>query len=193
MKTIYSREDFFKLVFQLPYHEEIDLRKSLEFYLNENKILDKTKVKRGMNLYTPLDLVGGVESNESSKKHTRKTFKGINIEGNKIQGSELREKRKKNIMYLDFEFMLKIYLDIYDNLEEIDELIQSKVNKWKIDRLNKEVLGILRTITYELKYLKNIHIGTSINAGVELAKTYGEDGKDSLVHAVLQQIGKDVR
>ena len=77
---------------------------------------------------------------------------------------------------------------IIELLPEIDALISEKVTDWKIERMAKVDLSIIRVAVYEIKYDDDIPTGVAINEAVELAKLYGSDASSSFVNGVLARI-----
>ena len=96
---------------------------------------------------------------------------------------ETKEWKEKDQSYIE-EHMAKIM----DKLPEIDELISEHSNGWKLDRIGKEELAILRLAIYEAKFDEEIPVGVAVNEAVELAKTYGEDGGAAFVNGILGKI-----
>ena len=76
------------------------------------------------------------------------------------------------------------------NLEEIDEIILSKLKNWTKQRIFKVDLAILRLAVYELLYDKTVPYKVVINEAVELAKKYGNDESYNFVNGVLGEIQK---
>lgn len=82
---------------------------------------------------------------------------------------------------------------VFDNLDEIDNAIASNLCGWKIKRISKTALAVLRLAVYEIKFNDSIPDGVSINEAVEIAKKYCGDDDPSFVNGVLGSIvrGKD--
>lgn len=75
--------------------------------------------------------------------------------------------------------------------QEIDEQIAKNLKKdWKIERISKIDLSLLRLAIYEIRY-KDIPFKVVINEVVELAKKYGEEQSPSFINGVLANIVKD--
>lgn len=72
-------------------------------------------------------------------------------------------------------------------LPEIDELISEKTEGWKINRIPKVDLSIIRLAIYEFRYGK-IDTGIAINEAVEIAKEYGDENSGSFVNGVLARM-----
>ena len=74
--------------------------------------------------------------------------------------------------------------------EEINKIIQdSLTQEWKIERISKISLSLLKLAIYEIKY-KDIPYKVEINEVVELAKTYGEESSSKFINGALE---KDVK
>lgn len=78
--------------------------------------------------------------------------------------------------------------NILSKLEEIDLSISSITEGWKIERIGKVDLAILRLAYYEIKYDDNIPTSVAINEAVELAKIYGTDESSSFVNGILAKL-----
>lgn len=72
--------------------------------------------------------------------------------------------------------------------EELDKLISEHSRGWKLDRIGKEELAVLRLAVYEAVYDDDIPVGVAVNEAVELAKKYGADGGASFVNGILGEI-----
>ena len=79
-------------------------------------------------------------------------------------------------------------LGIEENKKEIVAQIEKNLKSdWKIERISKIDLSILKLAIYEIKY-KEIPYKVVINEAVELAKKYGEDTSKVFVNGVLASI-----
>ena len=76
-------------------------------------------------------------------------------------------------------------------LPMIDEKISQASKGWKLNRIAKAELAILRLAVYEALYDDDIPVPVAINEAVELAKDYGQDESYSFVNGVLSAICKD--
>lgn len=73
-------------------------------------------------------------------------------------------------------------------LDEIDSIIDNAVENWKVSRMSKVDVTIIRLAVYELKYLENVPTNVAINEAVELAKKYGGENSPSFVNGILGKI-----
>lgn len=89
------------------------------------------------------------------------------------------------------EYIKDAILGINNNNGEITDLIEKNLKAdWKIQRISKIDLSILKLAIYEIKY-KDIPYKVVINEAVELAKRYGEDTSKNFVNGILASIVKD--
>lgn len=77
---------------------------------------------------------------------------------------------------------------LIDKLPTIDEKIAANAKGWKLDRIAKAELAIMRLAIYEAQYDEEVPVGVAINEAVELAKTYGEDNGPAFVNGILGKI-----
>lgn len=86
------------------------------------------------------------------------------------------------------EYIKDAIFGIEQNKEEIISNIEKNLKKdWKIERISKIDLSILKLAIYEIKYTE-VPYKVVINEAVELAKKYGEDNSRNFVNGVLASI-----
>ncbi len=77
---------------------------------------------------------------------------------------------------------------ILDHLEELDDTILHICSGWKLSRIGKAELGILRLAVYEIRLDEEIPTGVAINEAVELAKVYSSEEAPRFVNGVLAKL-----
>ena len=77
---------------------------------------------------------------------------------------------------------------IIDCIDELDEVIGAHSKGWKVDRLGKTELAILRLATYEILKDEDIPKSVAINEAVELAKMFGGEDSSQFVNGVLGKL-----
>ena len=103
----------------------------------------------------------------------------IYVESNNIEDEEAKKYIKDAIFGIENNNE-RILEDINKNLKE----------DWKLDRISKVDLSILKLAIYEIKY-KELPFKVAINEAVELAKKYGEDQSQKFINGILANIVKD--
>ena len=63
---------------------------------------------------------------------------------------------------------------IMDKIPELDQMIGSGLKGWRLDRVGKVELAILRLAVYEICFDDDVPAGAAINEAVELAKKFGQ-------------------
>lgn len=80
---------------------------------------------------------------------------------------------------------------IISELPEIDSIIAGALSGWKMNRIGKIELNLLRIATYEIKFDEEVPDRVAVNEAVELAKQYGSDDSSyGFVNGVLAKIIK---
>ena len=74
---------------------------------------------------------------------------------------------------------------------EIDAQIEKKIRGWKMNRLSKVSLSLLRLAIYEILFEDEIPVSVSINEAVDLAKKYGTAEDAPFVNGVLGSVAKE--
>ena len=78
--------------------------------------------------------------------------------------------------------------------EEIDALLASKLAEgWRLERLDKTMLQILRAGAYELLARADVPTGAAISEYVDVAHAFFEPREAKFVNGVLDAVGKEVR
>ena len=85
----------------------------------------------------------------------------------------------------DLAFILGEIEGTIEHLDEIDAKIEENLVGWKLNRLSKVDLSILRLAVYEILFAKDIPENVSINEAVELGKNYSEETSGSFINGVL--------
>ena len=101
------------------------------------------------------------------------------FESNNIKDQEAKNYIEDAITGLE-KHQEEILKDIEMNLKD----------DWKLSRISKMDLAILKLAIYEIKF-SDVPYKVSINEAVELAKKYGEDKSKNFVNGVLASIVKE--
>ena len=119
--------------------------------------------------------------------YSREIQKEENIEEQIELFLEANEVEDKNAI----EYINDAIKGIEGNKEEILALIEKNLKTdWKLERISKVDLSLLKLAIYEIKY-KNLAYKIVINEVVELAKKYGEDQSKNFVNGILASIIKE--
>jgi N utilization substance protein B len=114
----------------------------------------------------------------------------INKESYEDTIESFKEHTDVDLEEIDMAYITKVLAGIHKNGKEIDKNIEKHLIKWKMDRLSKMNLAILRISTYEILFEEEIPDKVSVNEGIELAKKYGEDSSPAFINGVLAKMIK---
>ena len=88
------------------------------------------------------------------------------------------------------DYIKSVFSGVYDNLELLDNTISENSIGWKINRISKTSLCILRLAIFEIKFMDDIPVSVSINEAVELAKKYSTPEDASFINGILSSVIK---
>ena len=78
-----------------------------------------------------------------------------------------------------------------DNMDKLDEVISANLKGgWRIGRISKISLAILRLAICEMTHFAEIPVSVSINEAVELAKKYASDQDSRFINGLLATVGR---
>lgn len=102
---------------------------------------------------------------------------------------EEKPESEKNIDYIK-----KVVFGVNEKNDELEEVIQNSLTKgWKIARLSKASLSVLKLAVYEILYVDDVPQNVAINEAVELTKKYDDLEKAPFVNGVLGGICRKLK
>lgn len=81
-----------------------------------------------------------------------------------------------------------IFNGVVGNIKYIDEILMKHMEHWKIERLEKVDLSILRLSIYSLLFQKDISRIITINEAINISKEFGSDKSYKFINGVLDSI-----
>ncbi len=100
------------------------------------------------------------------------------------------ENYEMNLNQIDLEYIRNIVKLVSDNIERIDEVLTNSLVNWKIERLSKVNLTILRLAIGEILYLEDVPGSVAINEAVDITRKYSDEKSTSFVNGVLDNVLK---
>lgn len=92
------------------------------------------------------------------------------------------------------EFAINIAKETLADIENLDGIISSNLKGgWRIGRISKVSLAILRLAICEMTKFNDIPVSVSINEAVELAKKYAAEEDSSFVNGLLSSVNKGMK
>jgi N utilization substance protein B len=93
-----------------------------------------------------------------------------------------------DIKEIDLTYVKQALIGIENNKEAIDKVIEENLHNWKIERISKVNLSILRLSTYELLYNEEIPRGVAINEALEITRRYSDEKSVGFINGVLDKL-----
>ena len=104
---------------------------------------------------------------------------GIYFESEEISENEIRN------------YITDTVKGIENNITEIEKKISENLKKeWKLERISKINLVLLKLAIYEILYAKTPY-KVAINEAIEIAKKYGDDNSPNFINGILASIVKE--
>jgi len=97
-----------------------------------------------------------------------------------------------NLNTIDLEYIKEILSKVEKNKEVIDRKIEESLTNWKLDRISKVNLSILRLAIGEMIYIEDVPEKVAINEAIELTKKYSDEKSVSFVNGVLDKAFKSL-
>ncbi len=83
------------------------------------------------------------------------------------------------------DYILRLVSLIGEHREEVDSIIRRYSRGWKLERISRTALAVLRCALCEIIYMDDIPDAAAINEAVELAKAYDEPDTVAFINGVL--------
>ena len=135
------------------------------------------------------------DSDNSYVNSSQKSYENINLkkEDNIIADDNSLDLEETRLFINEKEIdeIKEFIKDLLPKVDELDEKISKALTDWKITRIPKAELIILRMCLYEI-YYTDLDTAVSINEAVLLSKVYGmsDDKSNRFMNAVLSTIIK---
>ena len=83
------------------------------------------------------------------------------------------------------QYVELVVTGVKEHQAELDTLIEKHLKRWKVNRIAKTDLVILRLALLEMLYVSDIPHKVSLNEALELAKTFSDDESRRFINGVL--------
>ena len=129
-------------------------------------------------------------SRRKSRECAMKLTYQIQIQKDDIDGQLELLFEEEEIDQNDRKYISEVVRGINEKIESIDALIEKNSIGWRLNRISKVDLAILRVSIYEIMFREDIPFTVSINEAVELAKKYSSAEAPPFINGILSNILK---
>ena len=93
----------------------------------------------------------------------------------------------------DKDYIKECLVGVIDNKESVDRAIEGRLkSSWKLSRIAKVELAILRLGVYEMLYREDVPDKVAVNEAIDLAKLYCGEESGTFVNGVLGSLIKEL-
>lgn len=85
----------------------------------------------------------------------------------------------------DLEYITTIVNGVLEHQDEIDFYIEKYSKGWKLSRISKTALAVMRVSIFEIFALEDVPVGVAINEAVEISKGFEEPETVAFINGVL--------
>ena len=89
------------------------------------------------------------------------------------------------------EYVVEVTEGALSKYREIDAIIEAHSKDWKISRMPRVDVAILRVAVYEILFEPGLDTGVSISEAVEIAKGYAEKESVGYINGILGAIARE--
>lgn len=86
----------------------------------------------------------------------------------------------------NIDYIKTAVLGVINKKEELDEEIKNNLTSgWKLERITKVSLAVLRLAIFEIKYIEDVPTNVAINEAIEIEKKFDDPDNSAFVNGVL--------
>jgi N utilization substance protein B len=99
-------------------------------------------------------------------------------------------RRRRELLEASFEYAKKLVQGTIDHRQEIDTLIRSRADNWRLERMPVVDRNVLRLAVYEMLFEEDIPHLVVVDEAIELAKRFGSENSSRFVNGLLDGLMK---
>lgn len=94
---------------------------------------------------------------------------------------------------MDIDYLNKTIIDMIDHMDEIDKYVRDNSKDWKINRIAKVDLAVLRIALAEILYNDTIPESVAINEAVEISKKFSNEDSHKFINGILGTVVRCIK
>ncbi|MFW6415328.1 MAG: transcription antitermination factor NusB [Thermodesulfobacteriota bacterium] len=122
-------------------------------------------------------LYGWSFSRNREQDHIQRTF-------DNFAGEQFEDNQEAN------EYAWQLICGVERELQTLDRIIAAHSRNWRLERIAKVEITILRLSLYEMLFGSDVPVKVAINEGIELSKKFGDRKSNKFVNGILDAIGR---
>lgn len=131
-------------------------------------------------------------SRKKSREKAMEILFGMTISKDSVEEAieTFKDNIEDDINDADLEYITNILHGVEKNKAELDSMLSGYLQNWKLERISKVNLAILRIAVYEIEYVDDVPGKVAVNEALEIAKIYSDEKSVSFINGVLDKILK---
>ena len=89
-------------------------------------------------------------------------------------------------------FARELFTGVTDHLKELDQVLESASENWRLDRMSRVDRNVLRLAMFELMFRDDIPSKVSINEAIDLGKAYGSEDSGAFINGILDRVHRQM-
>ena len=85
----------------------------------------------------------------------------------------------------ELEYIKSVVQGVASRREELDSFIEKYSQGWKVGRISKTALAVMRIALFEVLYMDEVPPSAAINEAIELSKGYDEAETTAFINGIL--------
>lgn len=90
------------------------------------------------------------------------------------------------------QYVELVVTGVKEHQAELDTVIEKHLKNWKVNRIAKTDLVILRLALFEMLFISDIPNKVSLNEALEIAKTFSDDESRRFINGVLSSAMNEI-
>ncbi len=90
-----------------------------------------------------------------------------------------------------FDYIREAVKGVAGKKDEIDKEIEKYAKGWKLSRISRMTLAIMRLAVYEMRYVEDVPVRAAINEAVNLAKAYDSEEAPKFINGILGSVARN--
>lgn len=89
---------------------------------------------------------------------------------------------------MDFDYIKNLLSGIQEKESFLNEKIEGSLTNWKLSRISKINMAILKIAVFEIYFVEEIPDKVSVNEAIELAKVYSDEKSPAFINGAIGNI-----
>ncbi len=90
-----------------------------------------------------------------------------------------------------FDYIRETVKGVAEKKDDIDKEIEKYAKGWKLSRISRMTMAIMRLAVYEMRYVEDVPVKAAINEAVNLAKAYDSEEAPKFINGILGSVARN--